>query len=95
MFSYFWCLKLIFTSRYGDVEFPYKERVIFAFQKTEDDLDVAYFALRAQEYGNDCPAPNRGHVYLSYIDSIKVYEPSTIRTQVSRTQYVSSISGLE
>ncbi|KAH7729214.1 CREB-binding protein isoform X2 [Aphelenchoides avenae] len=67
---------------YGDVEFPYKERVIFAFQQTDDDHETAFFALRAQEYGKDCPSPNRGHVYLSYIDSIKVYQPTTIRTQV-------------
>ena len=39
-------------------EFPYKSKALLAFQKRES-LDVCVFALYVQEYGSDCPEPNR------------------------------------
>ena len=47
--------------------FIYRQRVIILFQKV-DGVDVALYCMYVQEYGNDCPAPNRNVVYLSYID---------------------------
>lgn len=73
--------------RYGTKEFPYKERAIFAFQKTADGEEMVFFAMRSQEYGSDCAEPNRGHAYLSYIDSLKVFQPSELRTKVSETRF--------
>lgn len=39
--------------------FPYRTRAIFAFEII-DGVEVCFFGLHVQEYGNDCPQPNRG-----------------------------------
>lgn len=67
---------------YGECEFPYVQRAVYAFQETSDGQEVCFFAFHAQEYGDDCPPPNRGHVYLAYLDSIKFFRPVAMRTEV-------------
>ena len=38
--------------------------------------------MYCQEYDNDCPSPNGGKTFISYLDSAKFFTPSKLRTQV-------------
>lgn len=60
-------------------EFNYTNRAIFAWQEI-DGVDVCVFGMHVQEYGQDCPEPNRQVVYLSYLDSVHFFRPKSVRT---------------
>lgn len=62
-------------------EFGYTNRAIFAWQEI-DGVDVCVFGMHVQEYGEDCPEPNRQVVYLSYLDSVHFFRPKQVRTAV-------------
>jgi hypothetical protein len=62
-------------------ELPGTESCFGLFQ-TVDGLPVLLFLFYAQEYGADCPEPNRNRVYISYVDSVNYFQPKQLRTAV-------------
>ena len=54
----------------------------FGLFQSIDGLPVLIFLFYAQEYGADCPEPNRNRVYISYVDSVNYFQPKELRTAV-------------
>lgn len=38
--------------------------------------------MHVQEYGCDCPTPNIGRIYISYLDSVNYFSPKQFRGDV-------------
>jgi hypothetical protein len=49
------------------------------FQKI-DDRDVYIFGMQVFECGDETPEPNKNRAYISFIDSVKYFEPRRLRT---------------
>jgi len=59
----------------------FRSKAIMMFQ-TIEGTDICLFCMYVQEYNADAPAPNAGHVYISYLDSVEYFRPRSARTNV-------------
>jgi E1A/CREB-binding protein len=67
-------------SKHGcPASFPVHTKCVGLFQSVFG-VDILLFAMYVYEYGHDSPAPNRRRVYISYLDSVKYFEPKRYRT---------------
>jgi len=69
-------------ARYPDqdlpVEIPFWSKCIALFQE-RDGIDLLLFVMYVFEYDDPASGPNFGRVYISYLDSVKYFNPPRLR----------------
>lgn len=77
-------MKALFTGFGGkNGQFCFQNKMLMAFQKVASKT-ICFFAMCVQEYGNKCAAPNTNCVYISFLDSVKLFKPAEHRTAMYR-----------
>lgn len=72
---------------------PCVSKCVLVFQTDPTDgKDICLFSLYALEFGADCPLPNRGRVYIAYLDSVRYFQPARLRTALYHEVLVSYLS---
>ena len=76
-------VKQTMRDRFPDLpaSYPYRTKAMFAFEEI-DGQEVCFFGMHVQEYDDKCCQPNRGRVYISYLDSVHFFQPREYRTAV-------------
>lgn len=72
-------MNVLYAEHNQSLSYTYRSRCICVFQKI-DGVDVLLFTLYLQEYGEDCPEPNKRRIYVSYLDSVNFFQPKKFRT---------------
>lgn len=75
-------------------QFNFRSKALMLWQQL-GGVDVFIYAVYVQEYGDDCPEPNRRCAYLSYLDSVKYIEPPALRTDVYHEVLMAYIEDLK
>mmetsp|Transcript_11374 Transcript_11374/g.18159 ORF Transcript_11374/g.18159 Transcript_11374/m.18159 type:complete len:484 (-) Transcript_11374:245-1696(-) len=70
-----------YVSEKLEKHFPCRTKTVLLYQRI-DGVDVVLFVLYVQEYGANCPLPNRNKVYVSYLDSACFMEPPKLKSKV-------------
>ena len=65
-------------------EFPVRSKCIALFQ-TIGGMDVHLFMMYVNEYGQECPLPNRGRVYICHLEANKFLQPACYRSDVYKS----------
>jgi E1A/CREB-binding protein len=72
----------------------FRSKCLLLFQRI-GGVDVMLYALYVQEYGDDCPPPNKRCAYLSYLDSVRYLQPSSLRTAIYQEILIAYIEDLK
>ena len=84
-----------FYRRYKGIGYPeevdYVSKAILMFYKV-DNIDVLIFGMYVQEFDESAHEPSKRSVYISYLDSVRMIEPTSWRTKLYKEFIISYLS---